>query len=132
MIAADAPAKLGGAPRAIATCRARASASTLSEFSSAWASSTDIGCDETWPITVPPSGAVPSTSGRSGLPSSRASALPAVFAGSPVRMEFSLAGSSRSPSTISGDIRVMYPCALPGVPRMSLVCQPSASSGPDQ
>ena len=59
MIAADAPAKLGGAPRAIATCRASASASTLSEFSSAWASSTDIGWEETCPMTVRSSGAVP-------------------------------------------------------------------------
>ena len=107
MMAADAPVKLGGAPRAIATCLASASASTLSEFSSACASSTDIGCEETCPTTVPPSGAVPGTSGRSGVPSIRASALPAVFAGSPVRIEFSFAGSSRSPSTISGDIRVM-------------------------
>ena len=56
-VAATAPAKLAGRPSAIATCRASASATTLSEASSICSTSRGIGCELTSASVVAPAGA---------------------------------------------------------------------------
>jgi trimeric autotransporter adhesin len=98
--------KLAGCPAAIATCRASASASTLSESSSVVSTSRGSGADRTWASSVAPTGALPRTTAAFGTPSATASARPASRSGVCDRAR---CPACRPASTIVAVIGVMYP-----------------------
>ena len=82
MTACADPSKLAGRWRAIATCRASASASMLSDIDSACSTSRAIGAECTVAERLRARrGASPRTTVGAGTPSASASALPGVGAG---------------------------------------------------
>ena len=90
------------APSAIATCRARTSASVSSEWVSSVPTSSATVADRTVPsVRAPADGVTDVVSTRTSGPSSAAKDVAARATAPELRSEYASVGSSRSPSTMS-------------------------------